>query len=118
MGPIGPHGALMGYSCGVATTWQVTLVLFGDCSAVRCNNVRCNAVRCNVSNDVCCNAIRCNGGVCSTAATSVICPGGATPQLYPEGGIGDTRRISGIFPYFHDSLDFGKFRGFWSPGCI
>ena len=48
--------------------------------------------------------------------TSVICPGGATPQLYPEGGIGDNRGISGIFPYFPDSLDFLIFRGILESG--
>ena len=39
----------------------------------------------------------------TVSLTSVICPGGATPQLYPEG---DNRGISWIFPYFPDSLDF------------
>ena len=37
----------------------------------------------------------------------------ATPQLYPEG---DNRGISGIFPYFPDSLDFWIFRGILESG--
>ena len=28
-GPYGAPGAPMGYSCGVATTWQITLVMGG-----------------------------------------------------------------------------------------
>ena len=49
----------------------------------------------------------------SGGTTSVTCHVVATPQLYPEG---DNRGISGIFPYFPDSLDFWIFRGILESG--